>query len=141
VIARDGSFDGQFYYSVETTGVYCRPSCAARLAKRSNVRFHDTRADAERAGFRPCKRCKPDRPSLAELHAEMVAQACRLIETAETTPRLDALAEAVGLSPHHFHSISKQAVGVTPKGLRSCASQHARAGAAWYERDRDRGDL
>jgi methylphosphotriester-DNA--protein-cysteine methyltransferase len=49
VIARDGSFDGQFYYSVETTGVYCRPSCAARLAKRSNVRFHDTRADAERA--------------------------------------------------------------------------------------------
>jgi AraC family transcriptional regulator, regulatory protein of adaptative response / methylated-DNA-[protein]-cysteine methyltransferase len=115
VIARDGSFDGQFYYSVETTGVYCRPSCAARLAKRSNVRFHDTRADAERAGFRPCKRCKPDRPSLAELHAEMVAQACRLIETAETTPRLDALAEAVGLSPHHFHRIFKQAVGVTPK--------------------------
>ena len=88
VIARDGSFDGQFYYSVETTGVYCRPSCAARLAKRSNVRFHDTRADAERAGFRPCKRCKPDRPSLAELHAEMVAQACRLIETAEGTPKL-----------------------------------------------------
>jgi AraC family transcriptional regulator, regulatory protein of adaptative response / methylated-DNA-[protein]-cysteine methyltransferase len=115
VIARDGSFDGQFYYSVETTGVYCRPSCAARLAKRSNVRFHDTRADAERAGFRPCKRCKPDRPSLAELHAEMVAQACRLIETAEATPKLDALAEAVGLSPHHFHRIFKQAVGVTPK--------------------------
>jgi AraC family transcriptional regulator, regulatory protein of adaptative response / methylated-DNA-[protein]-cysteine methyltransferase len=115
VAARDASFDGQFYYSVETTGVYCRPSCAARLAKRSNVRFHDTRADAERAGFRPCKRCKPDRPSLSELHAETIAQACRLIETAEETPKLDTLAEAVGLSPYHFHRIFKQAVGVTPK--------------------------
>jgi AraC family transcriptional regulator, regulatory protein of adaptative response / methylated-DNA-[protein]-cysteine methyltransferase len=115
VAARDASFDGQFYYSVETTGVYCRPSCAARLAKRSNVRFHDTRADAERAGFRPCKRCKPDQPSLSELHAETIAQACRLIETAEETPKLDTLAEAVGLSPYHFHRIFKQAVGVTPK--------------------------
>jgi AraC family transcriptional regulator, regulatory protein of adaptative response / methylated-DNA-[protein]-cysteine methyltransferase len=115
VVARDTSFDGQFYYSVETTGVYCRPSCAARLAKRSNVRFHDTRADAERAGFRPCKRCKPDQPSLGQLHAETVAQACRLIETAEEAPKLDALAEAVGLSPYHFHRIFKQAVGVTPK--------------------------
>jgi AraC family transcriptional regulator, regulatory protein of adaptative response / methylated-DNA-[protein]-cysteine methyltransferase len=62
VVARDASFDGQFYYSVETTGVYCRPSCAARLAKRTNVRFHDTREDAVQAGFRPCKRCKPDQP-------------------------------------------------------------------------------
>jgi AraC family transcriptional regulator, regulatory protein of adaptative response / methylated-DNA-[protein]-cysteine methyltransferase len=115
VVARDASFDGQFYYSVETTGVYCRPSCAARLAKRSNVRFHDTGAQAERAGFRPCKRCKPDQPSLGELHAEAVAQACRLIETAEEAKKLDALAEAVGLSPYHFHRIFKQAVGVTPK--------------------------
>ena len=53
VAARDVSLDGHFYYSVETTGVYCRPSCGARLAKRENVRFHDTRADAERAGYRP----------------------------------------------------------------------------------------
>jgi AraC family transcriptional regulator of adaptative response/methylated-DNA-[protein]-cysteine methyltransferase len=59
VVARDASFDGQFFYSVVTTGVYCRPSCAARLANRKNVRFHETAADAERAGFRPCKRCKP----------------------------------------------------------------------------------
>jgi AraC family transcriptional regulator, regulatory protein of adaptative response / methylated-DNA-[protein]-cysteine methyltransferase len=115
VIACDASFDGQFYYSVETTGVYCRPSCAARLAKRANVRFHDTRADAERAGFRPCKRCKPDQPSLDQLHAEKVAQACRLIEDADEAPKLDALAGTVGLSPYYFHRIFKQVLGVTPK--------------------------
>jgi AraC family transcriptional regulator of adaptative response/methylated-DNA-[protein]-cysteine methyltransferase len=115
VVARDASFDGQFYYSVETTGVYCRPSCAARLAKRTNVRFHDTREDAVQAGFRPCKRCKPDQPSLDQLHAEKIAQACRLIEGADEEPKLDALAEAVGLSAYHFHRIFKQALGVTPK--------------------------
>ena len=63
VVARDRSADGSFYYSVSTTGVYCRPSCPARHAKASHVRFHRTRADAERAGFRACKRCKPDQLS------------------------------------------------------------------------------
>jgi AraC family transcriptional regulator of adaptative response/methylated-DNA-[protein]-cysteine methyltransferase len=70
VVARDRAADGTFYYSVKTTGVYCRPSCAARPHPK-NVRFHLTRADAERAGFRPCKRCKPDRTS--GLNAEMTA--------------------------------------------------------------------
>jgi AraC family transcriptional regulator of adaptative response/methylated-DNA-[protein]-cysteine methyltransferase len=115
VVARDAAFDGQFYFSVETTGVYCRPGCAARLPKRANVRFHETREEAEAAGYRPCKRCRPDQPSLGEQHAEKVAQACRLIETADEEPKLDALAEAVGLSAYHFHRIFKQALGVTPK--------------------------
>ena len=61
LVARDPEADGTFYYSVATTGVYCFPSCRARLANPKNVRFHRTREDAERAGFRPCKRCKPDR--------------------------------------------------------------------------------
>jgi AraC family transcriptional regulator of adaptative response/methylated-DNA-[protein]-cysteine methyltransferase len=61
VAARDAAADGAFYYSVATTGVYCFPSCAARLARPENVRFHSTREQAEQAGFRPCKRCKPDR--------------------------------------------------------------------------------
>ena len=61
VVARDPMADGTFYYSVETTGVYCRPSCAARLARPEHVRFHATCTDAEQAGFRPCKRCRPDR--------------------------------------------------------------------------------
>ena len=69
VVARDRNFDGHFYYAVKTTGVYCRPSCAARAAKPGNVSFHLTRADAEQAGFRPCKRCKPDKPPLDEQHA------------------------------------------------------------------------
>jgi Metal binding domain of Ada len=64
VRARDPRADGKFYYSVKTSGVYCRPSCAARLAKPKNVRFHKTRIDAERAGFRPCKRCKPDQDKI-----------------------------------------------------------------------------
>ena len=115
VVARDGAFDGHFYYSVETTGIYCRPSCAARRPKRAHVRFHDTAAEAEAAGFRACKRCKPSQPSLVQLHAEKVAEACRLIEAAEDEPRLDALARAVGLSPYHFHRIFKTVLGVTPK--------------------------
>ncbi len=84
VVARSTAADDTFFYSVRTTGVYCRPSCASRRARAENVRFHETRVDAERAGFRPCKRCKPDQPSLTEQHAERVTEACRLIETFAT---------------------------------------------------------
>jgi AraC family transcriptional regulator of adaptative response/methylated-DNA-[protein]-cysteine methyltransferase len=115
VLARDAAFDGYFYYSVATTGIYCRPSCAARRPKRAHVRFHNTVEEAEEAGFRPCKRCKPKEKPLAEAHAEMVAEACRLIEAAEEVPKLEALAKTVGLSPYHFHRIFKGTLGVTPK--------------------------
>jgi AraC family transcriptional regulator of adaptative response/methylated-DNA-[protein]-cysteine methyltransferase len=125
VVARDPAFDGRFFYSVETTGVYCRPSCGARRPNRVNVRFHDTAKDAERAGFRPCKRCKPTEPSLVQQHAEKVREACRLIETAEAEPRLDELAEAVGLSRYHFHRIFKTMLGVTPKAY-AAAHRHKR---------------
>jgi AraC family transcriptional regulator of adaptative response/methylated-DNA-[protein]-cysteine methyltransferase len=125
VVARDPAFDGRFFYSVETTGVYCRPSCGARRPNRVNVRFHDTAKDAERAGFRPCKRCKPTEPSLVQQHAEKVREACRLIETAEAEPRLDDLADAVGLSRYHFHRIFKSMLGVTPKAY-AAAHRHKR---------------
>ena len=115
VVRRDRQADGKFYYSVATTGVYCRPSCAARLARRENVRFHRTPAEAERAGFRPCKRCRPNGPGLEAAHAEAVAKACRLIEAAEELPDLDALAAAAGLSRFHFHRVFKAMTGVTPK--------------------------
>jgi AraC family transcriptional regulator of adaptative response/methylated-DNA-[protein]-cysteine methyltransferase len=115
VVARDKAFEGQFYYSVATTGIYCRPGCPARLPKRANVRFYRTRAAAEAAGFRPCKRCKPDAPSLAEQYASRVAEACRVIEDAEEPLRLDALAARFGLSPYHFHRIFKSILGVTPR--------------------------
>lgn len=115
VVARDSAADGTFFYSVATTGVYCRPSCAARLARPENVRFHATRADAERAGFRPCKRCRPDQPPLAERYAAKVAEICRLIADAETAPPLAELAERAGLSTYHFHRIFKSVTGLTPK--------------------------
>src|ERR1700688_3076957 len=96
VVARDPQ--AKFYYSVKTTGVYCRPSCAARLARPENVVFHATRQEAEKAGFRPCKRCKPDRPSLMEEHAAKITAICRLIEQSEEPPRLDKLAGEAGMS-------------------------------------------
>ncbi len=114
-IARDAAFDGEFFIAVETTGIYCRPSCPAKRAKRENVRFFATAAEAERAGFRPCKRCKPNEPSFVQQHSEKVKEACRLIETAEAEPKLDDLAEAVGLSSYHFHRVFKSVLGVTPK--------------------------
>jgi len=112
---RDHGADGQFYYSVRTTGVYCRPSCGARPALRGNVAFHASTEDAEAAGFRACKRCKPDQPPLAERHAAMVAEMCRLIDAAEEEPDLGALAEASGMSRFHFHRIFKSVTGITPK--------------------------
>lgn len=115
VVARDAAADGTFFYSVKTTGVYCRPSCAARLALPENVRFHSTRTDAERAGFRPCKRCKPDQPPLAEQHAATVAEVCRLIESADAVPGLEQLARHAGMSPYHFLRVFKAVAGVTPR--------------------------
>lgn len=115
VVARDSRADGRFFYSVLTTGVYCRPSCAARLPRRENVRFHASCAAAERAGFRPCKRCRPNERPAAEQRAAAVAKACRLIEEAEELPGLDALAAAAGMSRFHFHRVFKSVTGVTPK--------------------------
>ncbi|MGV3626257.1 MAG: bifunctional DNA-binding transcriptional regulator/O6-methylguanine-DNA methyltransferase Ada [Betaproteobacteria bacterium] len=113
VLARDPAADGRFFYSVKTTGVYCRPSCASRTARPENVAFHATTAAAERAGFRPCKRCRPDRP--AGEQAARVAELCRLIERAEQMPSLATLAQHAGLSPWHLHRVFKTVTGLTPK--------------------------
>ena len=115
VIRRNKDADDAFVYSVKTTGVYCRPSCAARLALRENVAFHRTPKDAERAGFRACKRCKPNGPSAQGEQAAIVAKACKLIVEAEEPLSLDALAGAAGLSPWHFHRVFKSMTGLTPK--------------------------
>ncbi|MYN17262.1 bifunctional DNA-binding transcriptional regulator/O6-methylguanine-DNA methyltransferase Ada [Rugamonas sp. FT107W] len=117
VTQRDAGADGVFWYSVRSTGVYCRPSCGARPALRKNVAFHDSREAAEQAGFRPCLRCKPDQPPLAERQAAIVAQACRLIDAADdgAAPDLDSLAAAVGVSRFHFHRMFKAVTGITPK--------------------------
>ena len=127
VVNRDRGAAGRFFYSVTTTGVYCRPGCSARRPRRENVRFHATREEAEGAGFRPCRRCRPDEAPAAERRAEAVARACRLMETAGETPNLDALAEAAGMSRYHFHRTFKGVTGVTPRAYAAaCRAERTR---------------
>jgi AraC family transcriptional regulator, regulatory protein of adaptative response / methylated-DNA-[protein]-cysteine methyltransferase len=135
---RDPAADAHFVFSVKTTGVYCRPSCTARAARPENVAFHPTPAAAERAGFRPCQRCRPDLPPRAEREMALVAEACKTIEAADEAPRLAALAASAGLSPHHFHRTFKRITGVTPKAYADAHRQRRvqdrlRSGAAVTE--------
>lgn len=125
VLSRDAACDGHFYYAVQTTGIYCRPACPAKRPKRAHVRFYDRAEDAEASGFRACKRCHPGRPSPAAAHSAKIAEACRMIEAAETPPSLASLASAVGLCPYHFHRVFKAALGVTPKAY-ATAQRNAR---------------
>lgn len=115
ILARDRTADGQFWYSVLTTGVYCRPSCPSRPAKPHNVRLHDSLEEARATGFRPCKRCNPDGLSREAGNAAIVVRACRLIEQSEELPSLTQLADAVELSPGHFHRLFRAATGLTPR--------------------------
>ena len=115
ILARDASADGQFWYSVATTRVYCNPSCASRPANPNNVTIHDTIESARATGFRPCKRCRPESPSRDEENAALVATACRLIEESEDSLSLNQLAQAVDRSPAHFHRLFKSVTGITPK--------------------------
>ena len=113
--ARDAAADGTFVYGVRTTGVYCRPSCGARRPWPENVSFHATPADAERAGFRACKRCRPGGPAPDEQRTERVAALCRLIERREAAPALAELAHHAGWSPFHTQRVFKAVTGVTPR--------------------------
>lgn len=120
VLTRDKAADGEFFYAVRTTGVYCRPSCPSRHGKRENVQFFDVVEAAERAGFRPCMRCKPNLPATLDAqtnarHGAMIAAACHYIDTAEETPDLEEIARAVGASASHFHRLFKASTGLTPK--------------------------
>ena len=115
VAARDPRADGRFVYAVRTTGVYARPSSAARLPNPVNVEFFATAAAAEAAGYRPSQRVAGDRTTIAARHAELVTDACRRLERAEAAPALDELARTAGMSPHHFHRVFKSVTGVTPK--------------------------
>jgi len=114
LVRRDRTADRAFVYAVTTTGVYCSPSCRSRIPKRGNVRFFATAADAEREGFRPCLRCRPDDPDPEASHTAAIISACTALES-EEPPTLGELAQAAGLSPSHFQRLFKKAVGVTPK--------------------------
>ena len=115
VITRDATADGRFVYAVKTTGIYCRPFCPSRTAKPQNVRFYETPAEAEAAGFRPCQRCNPNGQSLTEANAALVTEACRLIEASDEMPKLDDLAAKIGMSPFYFHRQFKAITGLTPR--------------------------
>jgi AraC family transcriptional regulator, regulatory protein of adaptative response / methylated-DNA-[protein]-cysteine methyltransferase len=115
VCAHNASQDGQWFYSVKTTGVYCRPGCASRQPLRKNVAFYATIGEAEAAGFRACKRCRPNEGSPAERHIAAVERACALIRQRDTLPSLDELAAAARISRYHFHRVFKQITGTTPR--------------------------
>ena len=142
VLARDAAADGEFVYSVATTGIYCRPACAARTPNRRNVAFHADCAAAEAVGFRPCKRCRPNEAPLRERQAALIADACRRMEVAEDALSLGELADAAGLSPHHFHRLFRSITGLTPKAyadahragrLREALADGASVTSALYE--------
>jgi AraC family transcriptional regulator of adaptative response/methylated-DNA-[protein]-cysteine methyltransferase len=115
VRARTAGADGRFVYAVRTTGIYCRPTCPSRRPRRENVRFFDTPAAAETAGFRACRRCAPANGQGPVPAEERIRRACRLIESADERPDLKAIAAAAGLSPFHFHRLFARLVGVTPR--------------------------
>ncbi len=115
VVARDQAADGLFWYSVATTGIYCRPSCPSRLANPKNVRLHDTVAAAEAAGFRACRRCNPAGMSIDAANAAIVTKACRHLDNANAPVSLAQLAESVELSPQYFHRLFKKTTGLTPR--------------------------
>jgi len=128
VMARDRTLDGRFVTGVLTTGIYCRPSCAARHPKRENVRFFATGAEARAAGLRACLRCRPDEVTREAAALERVL---RLLGQAEETPSLEDLATVAGYSPHHFHRLFKRATGVTPAAYyRRLRGQRAEAALA-----------
>ena len=112
-LRRDRAMDGLFVGCVSTTGIYCKPSCAARHPRRDNMSFLPDPAAARAAGFRACLRCRPDEVGRDRLAVEA---AIAMIEAAEEAPRLDAIAAHVGYAPHHFHRLFKRETGMTPAG-------------------------
>jgi len=135
VLARDRAADGRFVTGVLTTGIYCRPSCAARHPRRENVRFFGTSAEARAAGLRPCLRCKPDEVTR---EGEAIERALAVLEAAEGPPSLESLAQAAGYSPFHFHRLFKRATGVTPAAYaRRLRARRAEAALASADRITD----
>ncbi|NDO79548.1 bifunctional transcriptional regulator/O6-methylguanine-DNA methyltransferase [Citrobacter sp. NCU1] len=114
VMDRDPAADGQFVFAVTTTGIFCRPSCRAKHALRKNVRFFVDARDALTAGFRPCKRCQPDKENAHQQRLDKITRACHLLEQ-DTPITLEALAQNVAMSPFHLHRLFKATTGMTPK--------------------------
>ena len=115
LVARDPAADGQFVYSVSSTGIYCRATCAARRPRPAHVAFHATPAEAARCGFRPCRRCCPELPPLAVRQAGKIAELCRFIDSADHLPTLAELGARCALSAGHLQRLFKAITGLSPK--------------------------
>ncbi len=116
VLRRESSADGVFVYAVQSTGIYCRPSCPSRRPNRAHVLFFSLPELAEQAGFRPCKRCLPHEAAAPDPQVDMIRRVCRYIEAhVEESPTLSELGAYVGLSPSHLQRTFKRIVGVTPR--------------------------
>ena len=126
VAARDRAMDGVFFYAVMSTGVYCRPSCPSKRPRRENVVFFRAREAAERAGFRPCKRCKPDKADRRDPNAQLVENVCRYIDTHPDEPvTLEALGRALGISPFYLQRTFKALTGITPRAYADSRRLHS----------------
>jgi len=113
IVRKEPEADETFVYAVKTTGIYCRPTCSSRLPNQKNVTFFETCEDAEKAGFRPCKRCQPNNVLLYHQQVQSISHICQLIPTSELS--LQEMSKIAGLSKYHFHRLFKQIVGITPK--------------------------
>src|SRR5262245_9950779 len=113
VLARDVRADGRFVYAVRSTGVFCRPSCPSRRPRRENVEFFDSPAQAQHAGYRPCRRCTPLQ---SNPQAQKIMAACRYIdENLDVTLSLTAVSRHVAVSPFHFQRVFKRILGISPR--------------------------
>ncbi len=116
VLERDATRDGAFVYAVNSTGIYCRPSCPSRKPRREQVRFYFLPAEAEAAGFRPCLRCHPAGEVPDDPNVALMGEVCRYLEQCdERIPTLDELSARFGLSPYHLQRTFKRIVGVSPR--------------------------
>lgn len=147
VLARDPNADGEFVFAVRTTGIFCRPSCRARHALRENVSFYANASEALAAGFRPCKRCQPEKANAQQHRLDKITHACRLLEQ-ETPVTLEALADQVAMSPS-ITNVSKEEYGEgdftkgvyvsVPLDLFSSGPTRSRAAIGWTPLTRDGG--
>ncbi len=112
---RDARFNGIFVYAVRSTGIYCRPTCPSRRPQREQVVFFNSFDEAEAAGFRPCRRCQPRAAGAPDGQAEIVRQACQLLDDNLAEPlTLEGLGDRLHISPSYLHRIFKAVTGLTP---------------------------
>jgi AraC family transcriptional regulator of adaptative response/methylated-DNA-[protein]-cysteine methyltransferase len=115
VMSHDRTADGQFVYAVASTGIYCRPSCPSRRPRRDRIAFFEAPADAERAGYRPCRRCRPADAPAGDPWVDKIQRACVYLANVDGHPSLATLARRLGGSPYHLQRNFKRLVGVTPR--------------------------